>query len=140
MDRLHDPSLFPLPHPIRSDAALGCMFDTRVFELLGLTAELQPHLKHQILSTEWLLNTLPALQHFAWAHIGLPGNVNLDCLPVTSAVPFPWPTSPLPGPMISKSPTNSPACMNMNSRGPMSGPTPWPRIMRCLPTGNARGG
>ncbi len=77
MDRLHDPSLFPLPHPIRSDVALGSTFDTRVFELLGLTAELQPYLNDQTVSTEWLLNTLPALQHFAYAHLGLPGSVNL---------------------------------------------------------------
>lgn len=77
MDRLHDPSLFPLPHPIRVDAAMGGGFDAMVFRELGLTAELKPYLNDDTVSTEWLINHLPLLHLFAQAHIGLPGSVNL---------------------------------------------------------------
>ena len=77
MDRLYDPRLFPLPHPVRTDAVLGSDLDARVFQELGLTAELRPYLTDDTLSTEWLINHLPLLHLYAQAHIGLPGSVNL---------------------------------------------------------------
>ena len=77
MDRLYDPRLLPLPHPVRTDAVLGSDLDARVFQELGLTTELKPYLTDDTLSTEWLINHLPLLHLFAQAHIGLPGSVNL---------------------------------------------------------------
>ena len=77
MDRLYDPRLFPLPHPVRTDAVLGSDLDARVFQELGLTTELKPYLTDDTLSTEGLINHLPLLHLFAQAHIGLPGSVNL---------------------------------------------------------------
>lgn len=77
MDRLHDPSIFPLPHPIRVDATMGSDFDTRVFAELGVTAELQPYLTDDAASTEWLINYSPMLHLFAQSHLGMPASVNL---------------------------------------------------------------
>ena len=39
MDRLYDPRLFPLPHPVRTDAVLGSDLDARVFQVLERTAD-----------------------------------------------------------------------------------------------------
>lgn len=77
MDRLHDPAIFLLPHPIRVDATMGSDFDARIFTQLGVTAELTPYLTDGTASTEWLTNYSPMLHQFAQLHIGMPASDNL---------------------------------------------------------------
>lgn len=77
MDRLHDPSIAVLPHPIRADAAMACAYDALLFQELGLTAALKPYLNDDTASTEWIINHLPQLNRLAEAHQGIPGTVNL---------------------------------------------------------------
>lgn len=77
MKRMHDPSVMILPHPIRADAAMGGAYDTILFDMLGITRELQPYLNDDGISTEWLINNLPAVNALALAHIGVPASVNM---------------------------------------------------------------
>ncbi len=77
MDPLHDPAIALLPHPIRADAAMGCAYDSLLFQKLGITAELKPYLNDDTAATEWLINHLPLLNRVAEAHLEMPGTVNL---------------------------------------------------------------
>ena len=71
MERLNDPSLMPLPHPIRVDAAAGMQTDTGLFEHFGLTEGLRPYLTDANASTEWIINHCPGMLDLAMAHFGV---------------------------------------------------------------------
>lgn len=76
-DRLHDPRLMRLPHPIRVDAAAGSPFDTALLANLGLLAAVRPYLTDAATPTEWIINHVPGMRQLAMAHLGLPGATNL---------------------------------------------------------------
>ncbi|KAA6183722.1 hypothetical protein F2Q65_14885 [Thiohalocapsa marina] len=77
MERLQDPKILALPHPVRMDAALGHAFDTEVFANLGLLEDLRPSLTDESVTTEWLINALPGLNALALVHLGMPASVNM---------------------------------------------------------------
>jgi len=82
-DRLHDPRLMPLPHPIRFDAAAGCAVDTELFKSAGLLETLRPYLTDEGASTEWIINHVPGLRELAMQHVGLPGSTNIGSFVLT---------------------------------------------------------
>lgn len=71
MERLHDPALMPLPHPVRFDAASGEQPDTGLFEHFGIMEALRPYLTDANASTEWIINHCPGMRDLAMAHFGV---------------------------------------------------------------------
>jgi hypothetical protein len=57
-ERLHDPRLIALPHPIRIDAVSGEPYDTALFENLGILDRLRPHFLDSGTPTETIINDL----------------------------------------------------------------------------------
>jgi hypothetical protein len=82
-ERLHDPRLMPLPHPIRIDAAAGMAIDTRMFEHAGLTATLRPYLTDETASTEWIINNVPGMRQLALDHFGILGDAHMGSFILT---------------------------------------------------------
>ena len=71
MERLNDPTLMPVPHPIRIDAAAGMQADTELFEHQGVMTRLRPYLTDTAASTEWIINQCPGMLDLAQAHFGI---------------------------------------------------------------------
>ena len=71
MERLNDPSLMPLPHPVRFDAASGTQPDTGLYEHYGIMGTLRPYLTDATASTEWIINHCPGMLDLAMAHFGV---------------------------------------------------------------------
>jgi hypothetical protein len=72
VNRLDDPALLALPHPVRVDAALGEPPEVGALRALGLLEQLQPYLADTRVTTEWLLNRVPGMAQAAIASMGAP--------------------------------------------------------------------
>ena len=80
MNRLHDPAILTLPHPVRIDAALGWHAEEVLLEQMGVLAAVRPHLADEQASTEWIINEVPGLLDLGLAALGAPGSMNLGLL------------------------------------------------------------
>jgi hypothetical protein len=56
MNRLHDPAILALPHPVRIDAALGPRAEEVLLAQMGVLEGVRPHLTDERASTEWIIN------------------------------------------------------------------------------------
>ena len=59
MNRLHDPAILALPHPVRIDAALGPRAEEVLLARMGVLAAVRPHLADERASTAWIINEVP---------------------------------------------------------------------------------
>ena len=83
VDRLHDPRLLALPHPIRIDAAAGMEIDTDLFRNIGITDRIRPYLSDPSASTEWIINNVPGLRQVAGLHFDAIGGHNMGSFILT---------------------------------------------------------
>ncbi len=82
-ERLHDPKLMPLPHPIRVDAVAGTAIDTWLFKNAGIMEALRPYLIDEGASTEWIINHVPGMRQLAVAHFGILAGQNMGTFILT---------------------------------------------------------
>ncbi len=83
MERLNDPTVMMLPHPVRVDAAVGQPADTLMFETMGVMSALRPYLTDAHVSTEWILNRVAGMREIAVAHLSLLGDSNMGSFMLT---------------------------------------------------------
>jgi len=83
MERIDDPALMPLPHPVRIDAVIGKALDTAMFENLGIMPALKPYLTDEQATTEWIINNVPGMYAIAEAHFGIIGGANMGSFILT---------------------------------------------------------
>jgi hypothetical protein len=82
-ERLHDPRLIALPHPIRIDAVSGEPYDTALFENLGILDRLRPHFLDSGTPTETIINDLPWMRPITAAHLKILGHHNIGSFILT---------------------------------------------------------
>jgi hypothetical protein len=74
---MKDRSLFPLPHPVRVDAAFGQPAESLMLAGTGLLEAARPYLTAETATTEWIINEVPGMRPLAEAFLGGPGTFNM---------------------------------------------------------------
>jgi hypothetical protein len=77
MDRLHDPAIMVLPHPVRVDAVLGEPIEASMLGDSALRERLRPLFLDPSVTSSWLLNTVPELGRLAGLQMNAPASFNL---------------------------------------------------------------
>jgi hypothetical protein len=80
MNRLYDPAILALPHPMRIDVALGRRIEESLLAQMGVLEAVRPYLAGEGAPTEWLINEVPGMLNLGLAALGAPGSVNLGVL------------------------------------------------------------
>ena len=78
--RLDDPAIMRLPHPVRIDTALGEPIETFMLKETGIFDAVQPYLADEGTSTEWIVNRVPGMRELALASVGAPASLNMGVL------------------------------------------------------------
>ncbi|QVL48272.1 MAG: hypothetical protein KFB96_22045 [Thiocapsa sp.] len=77
MDRLHDPAVLALPHPVRVDAALGVPIEASLLGGDALRERLRPLFLDPSVTSSWLLRNVPELARLAGLQMNAPASYNL---------------------------------------------------------------
>jgi hypothetical protein len=77
MDRLHDPAVLALPHPVRVDAALGAPIEASLLGGDALRDRLRPLFLDPSVTSSWLLRNVPELTRLAGLQMNAPASYNL---------------------------------------------------------------
>jgi hypothetical protein len=77
MDRLHDPAVLALPHPVRVDAALGAPIEASLLGGDALRDRLRPLFLDPSVTSAWLLRNVPELTRLAGMQMNAPASYNL---------------------------------------------------------------
>ena len=77
MDRMHDPRVLRLPHPIRVDTAAQQHAEVDMFKSAGVWDALRPYLNDPTKSSEWLINCAEGMKAVVLRYLELAGDDNM---------------------------------------------------------------